>query len=80
MLNRKLDKILPKVQKPGRYVGGELNSVMKDKTAVDCRWGFCFPDTYEKRIRTPKDCLVWNNLALSNDNPLQEYGKLQIKK
>ena len=40
----------------------------------------CFPDTYEKRIRTPKDCLVWNNLALSNDNPLQEYGKLQIKK
>ena len=31
MLNRKLDKILPKVQKPGRDVGGELNSVIKNK-------------------------------------------------
>ncbi|MBQ7986090.1 MAG: TIGR03960 family B12-binding radical SAM protein [Clostridia bacterium] len=36
-----------RVQKPTRYTGGELNSVMKDKNAVDCRWGFCFPDTYE---------------------------------
>ena len=35
MLNRKLDKILPKVQKPGRYVGGELNSVIKNKENVD---------------------------------------------
>lgn len=35
MLNKKLDKILPKVQKPGRYVGGELNSVIKNKEDVD---------------------------------------------
>ena len=47
MLNRKLDKILPKVQKPGRYVGGELNSVIKNKEDVDVRFAFCFPDTYE---------------------------------
>ncbi len=47
MLNRKLDKILPKVQKPGRYVGGELNSVIKNKDEVDVRFAFCFPDTYE---------------------------------
>lgn len=47
MLNKKLDKILPKVQKPGRYVGGELNSVIKNKEDVDVRFAFCFPDTYE---------------------------------
>ena len=41
------DKILSQVEKPTRYTGGELNSVMKDKNAVDIRWGFCFADTYE---------------------------------
>ena len=46
-LSRKLDRILPKVQKPGRYVGGELNSVVKNKADVDVRFAFCFPDTYE---------------------------------
>lgn len=47
MLNSKLEKILLKVQKPGRYVGGELNAVVKDKADVDVRFAFCFPDTYE---------------------------------
>ena len=39
--------LLLKVQKPGRYVGGELNEVIKDKNEVDVRFAFCFPDTYE---------------------------------
>lgn len=47
MIPEKAEKILLKVQKPGRYVGGELNSVMKDKSRVDLRYAFCFPDTYE---------------------------------
>lgn len=47
MLDKKLERILAAVQKPGRYVGGELNSVVKDKEKVDCRYAFCFPDTYE---------------------------------
>lgn len=42
-----LDQILPKVQKPARYTGGELNSVIKDKSNIDCRFAFCFPDVYE---------------------------------
>ncbi len=42
-----LDRILPLVQKPGRYVGGELNSVIKNKDEVKVRFAFCFPDTYE---------------------------------
>ncbi len=47
MFSREVEKILPDVQKPGRYVGGELNSIVKDKEAVDVRFAFCFPDTYE---------------------------------
>ena len=47
MQDFKLDKILPLVQKPARYVGGELNSVVKDKDKVDIRYAFCFPDSYE---------------------------------
>ena len=46
-MDKKLERILPRVQKPARYVGGEYNAVMKDKTRVDTRVAFCFPDTYE---------------------------------
>ena len=42
-----VEKLLINVQKPGRYTGGELNSVVKDKNAVDVRFAFCFPDSYE---------------------------------
>lgn len=42
-----VEKILLKVQKPGRYTGGELNAVIKDKEKVEIRFAFCFPDTYE---------------------------------
>lgn len=47
MLSAKLERILPKVQKPARYVGGEWGSVTKDKNEVDIRFAFCFPDVYE---------------------------------
>ena len=47
MINKEVEKLLLKVQKPGRYVGGELNSVIKNKDEVDVRFAFCFPDTYE---------------------------------
>lgn len=46
-MNTKLDRILPKVQKPARYVGGEYGQTIKDKSQVDLRVAFCFPDTYE---------------------------------
>ncbi len=47
MYSKEVKKILLKVQKPGRYTGGELNSIIKDKSKVDIRFAFCFPDTYE---------------------------------
>lgn len=42
-----LDELLLRVQKPGRYAGGELNSVVKDLSSVAVRFAFCFPDLYE---------------------------------
>ena len=41
------DEILLKVEKPARYIGGEVNSVMKDRDKVDVRFAMCFPDVYE---------------------------------
>ena len=41
------DEILLKIEKPARYIGGEVNSVIKDKEKVDIRFAMCFPDVYE---------------------------------
>ena len=43
----KLNQLLKRVEKPGRYIGGEINSVKKNPADVDARFAFCFPDTYE---------------------------------
>ena len=46
-IETKLDRILLKVQKPGRYVGGELNSTLKEWDKVKTRVAFVFPDIYD---------------------------------
>jgi radical SAM family uncharacterized protein len=46
-IERKLDRILLKVQKPGRYVGGELNSILKNWDETQTRVAFVFPDIYD---------------------------------
>lgn len=46
-MKKEVEKILQYVQKPARYAGGELNSVIKDKDKIDLRYAFCFPDIYE---------------------------------
>lgn len=46
-MKKEVEKLLQYVQKPARYTGGELNSVVKDADKVDLRYAFCFPDTYE---------------------------------
>ncbi len=47
MDNKEFERLLLTVQKPGRYSGGEMGSIVKDKSKVDVRFAFCFPDTYE---------------------------------
>ena len=52
----RLEEILPTVMKPGRYTGGELNSIVKDHATVDVKYALAFPDAYE---------IGMSNLALS---------------
>ena len=47
MQNKNISSVLKSVSKPGRYIGGEFNSVIKNKEEVSVRFAFCFPDTYE---------------------------------
>lgn len=47
MLKEKIDGLLDRVQKPTRYMGGEMNAVLKDPDSVDIRYAFAFPDVYE---------------------------------
>ena len=47
MLKEKIEKYLLSVQKPARYIGGEAGSIYKDKSKVDVRFAFCFPDCYD---------------------------------
>ena len=46
-MDKRLRRILPAVQKPARYTGGEYNEIIKDKAGVKLRMAFCFPDVYE---------------------------------
>ncbi len=46
-MDKRLERILPRVQKPARYTGGEYNQILKNKEQIDLRVAFCFPDTYE---------------------------------
>ncbi len=47
MQNKNISSVLKSVSKPGRYIGGEFNSVVKNRDEVGVRFAFCFPDTYE---------------------------------
>ncbi len=47
MEEKRFEQLLMSVQKPGRYSGGEINSVIKEKREGLIRFAFCFPDTYE---------------------------------
>ena len=47
MLKDRIEKYALRSEKPSRYIGGEVGSVIKDKSKVDVRFAFCFPDTYE---------------------------------
>ncbi|MGN0772190.1 MAG: TIGR03960 family B12-binding radical SAM protein [Candidatus Ventricola sp.] len=46
-MKEKIDSLLDRVQKPARYMGGEMNAVLKDPDSVAIRYAFAFPDVYE---------------------------------
>jgi len=47
LIRKQLNRFLTQVERPARYVGGEVGSIVKDKAEVSLRFAFCFPDTYE---------------------------------
>lgn len=47
MLREKIEPFLMDVQRPSRYIGGEVGSIVKDREKVDVRFAFCFPDVYD---------------------------------
>ncbi|GAB1475329.1 TIGR03960 family B12-binding radical SAM protein [Bacillota bacterium] len=85
---RQLERILPQVEKPGRYIGGELHSVIKDCNNINTRIGFAFPDTYEIGMSYPGLQILYkvlNNLegvycerlfapAIDMENRMRECG------
>ena len=89
MQNENMSSILKSVQKPGRYIGGEYNSVMKNKDEVKCRFAFCFPDTYEIGMSNlgvrilydvlNKDPDVWCERAYAPWTDMKEMMVLDIK-
>lgn len=66
MRNAKLERILPQVQKPARYVGGEWGAVSKDRNKVALRFAFCFPDVYEVGMSHLGSRILY---GLLNDQP-----------
>ena len=88
MQNKNISSVLKSVSKPGRYIGGEYNSIIKDKDSVKCRFAFCFPDTYEIGMSNLGVRILYDALNKDNDvwcerayapwtdmkEKMQEYG------
>ena len=87
MLKEKLDKILLKVQKPSRYIGGEVNAVVKDKSKVDIRFALPLSRHIRYRNVASRDQDLLYSLKNSVPNywcervfmPLPRYGRTDEK-
>ena len=66
-IDKGLDKLLKKVEKPARYIGGEVNSIKKDPEKVAVRMGFAFPDTYEIGMSYMGLQILYNILNQNDD-------------
>jgi radical SAM family uncharacterized protein len=66
-IENKLDRILLKVQKPGRYVGGELNSIIKDWNSVQTRVALVFPDIYDIGVSNVGLKILYDQVNQRND-------------
>ena len=66
-MNKISDDILFKVEKPSRYIGGELNQIVKDPKEVDIRFAFCFPDVYEVGMSHLGSRILYHTINLRED-------------
>ena len=67
MENKNISSVLKSVSKPGRYIGGEFNSIIKDKNQTKVRFAFCFPDTYEIGMSNLGVRILYDVLNKDND-------------
>jgi radical SAM family uncharacterized protein len=67
LLQDELDVILPHVQKPARYVGGELNAIIQSHEGKDISFALAFPDTYEIGMSCLAIHILYNLLNLRED-------------
>ena len=79
-MNKITDDILCRVEKPARYVGGELNEVVKDLKDIDIRFAFCYPDVYEVGMSHLGTRILYHTINQRKDtycarvfSPWQEY-------
>jgi len=66
-IERKLDRVLLQVEKPGRYVGGEYNSVIKDWDDIDVKVALAFPDIYDLGMSNLGIMNLYNQVNLQDD-------------
>lgn len=66
-IERKLERVLLRVQKPGRYVGGELNQVVKDWDSVESHVALIFPDIYDLGLPNLAVAILYNQLNQRSD-------------
>lgn len=66
-MNKITDDILYRVEKPSRYIGGELNEVIKDINSVNIRFAFCFPDVYEVGMSHLGTRILYNTINKRKD-------------
>ena len=67
MLQKQLERILPTVQKPGRYVGGELNQIVKDWDGVETHIALAFPDIYDLGLPNLGLAILYQTLNARED-------------
>ena len=77
------DEILLSIEKPARYIGNEVNSIMKNKNEVDIRFAMCFPDVYEigmshLGIQILYDCLTEETMFGVNASILRGQILIQL--
>ena len=74
-IQTRLDSILPTVQKPGRYNGGELNQVVKDWDAIQTKLALVFPDIYDLGMSNYGLAILYD-LVNQRDDVLAERASL----
>jgi len=73
------DEILLKIEKPARYIGNEVNSVMKDPAKVSIRFAMCFPDVYEIGMSHLGIQILYDMFNKREDVWCERRGRISIR-